>query len=153
MKCSIRITCCDIFRESAVIASGYRRIRKQIETGFKEASSTQAFRSVGKNFRSAFSTNPGCAAHDGRVARARSIMYCAEFCHTLRSQHSDQMSQLIFDIAGYGDSVTDFFAQHELIRRRKEVLHYLYFTDLTLCVFDRFLAHRWLYLSANDLRR
>ena len=42
-------------------------------------------------------------------------MYCADFWHTLRSQHSDQMTQLIFDIAGNGDSVTDFFAQQELI--------------------------------------
>ena len=42
-------------------------------------------------------------------------MYCAEFWHTLRSQHSDQMSQLVFDVAGNGDSVTDFFAQQELI--------------------------------------
>ena len=42
-------------------------------------------------------------------------MYCADFWHTLRSQHGDQMAQLIFDIAGNGDSVTDLFAQQELI--------------------------------------
>jgi hypothetical protein len=43
------------------------------------------------------------------------IMYCADVWHTLRSQHSDQMAQFIFDIAGHSDSVTDFFAQQELI--------------------------------------
>src|SRR5437016_10595976 len=32
-----------------------------------------------------------------------------------RSQHSDQMAQLIFDIAGNGNSVADFLAQQELI--------------------------------------
>jgi hypothetical protein len=42
-------------------------------------------------------------------------MYCADFWHTLRPQHGDQMSQLIFNIAGNGDGVTDFFAQQKLI--------------------------------------
>jgi hypothetical protein len=49
-------------------------------------------------------------------------MYCAEFRHMLRSQHIDQMAQLIFDIAGDGDSVTDFFAQQELIAVAKPVV-------------------------------
>ena len=73
---------------AGVIDPGYRFVREQIEAGLKQASGTKAFRCVGKNFRSALSTNPGCAAHDGRVACALPIMYCAEFCHTLRSQHS-----------------------------------------------------------------
>ncbi len=51
----------------------------------------------------------------GESRCALPIMYCADFWHTLRSQHGDQVSQLIFDIAGNGDSVTDFFAQQELI--------------------------------------
>ena len=51
----------------------------------------------------------------GESSVALPIVYCAEFYHTLRSQHSDQMAQLIFDIAGNGNSVTDFFAQQNLI--------------------------------------
>src|SRR5438046_8443562 len=67
-------------------------ISGQIKAGLKEASGTKAFRRVGKNFRSAFSTNPRCAAaHDGRVACAVPIMYCEGFHHTLRSQPNYQM--------------------------------------------------------------
>src|SRR5215467_10593830 len=73
------------------IESGYRIMSQQIKSGLKQTSCTKAFRCVGKNFRAALSTNPGCAAHDGRVVCTLPIMYCAEFWHTLRSQHSDQM--------------------------------------------------------------
>ena len=113
MECSIRLT--SPFRQPQSSPAATDAVREQIKAGFKQASSTQAFGCVGKNFRSALSTNSRCAAHDGRVGRALFIMYCADFWHTLRSQHSDQMAQLIFDIAGDGDSVTDFFAQQELI--------------------------------------
>src|SRR5262245_7567516 len=92
-----------------------------MKASLKQASSTEAFRCVDKNLRSTFSTNPGCAAHDGRVGCELPIMYCADFSHTLRSQHSDQMAQFIFDIAGHGDSVTDFFSQQHLITLAKPV--------------------------------
>jgi hypothetical protein len=105
-----------------VTDSSYRCVGKQTKAGLKQTSRTKAFGCVGKDFRSALSTNPGGAAHDRRVAHARSIMYCAEFCHTLRSQHSDQMAQLIFDIAGNGNSVTDLFAQQELITVTKPMV-------------------------------
>jgi hypothetical protein len=42
-------------------------------------------------------------------------MYCADFWHTLRSQNSNQMSQLVFDVTGNRNSVTDFFSQQELL--------------------------------------
>jgi hypothetical protein len=48
-------------------------------------------------------------------------MYCANFWHTLRSQNSDQMSQLVFDVAGDRNSVTDFFAQQQLVTVTKPV--------------------------------
>ena len=102
---------------STTPATGF--VREQIKSGLKQAGGTETFGCVSKNFCSALSTNPRCAAHDGRVACALPIMYCADFWHTLRSQHSDQMAQLIFDIAGNGDSVTDFFAQQELITLAK----------------------------------
>ena len=129
MERCIRSIRFDIFNGGAVIrlrrgyggrvACGYRCIREQIKAGLKETSCTKAFRRVGKNFRSALSANPGCAGHDGRVASVLPIMYCAEFCHTLRSQHSDQMAQLIFDIAGDGNSVADFLSQQDLITMAK----------------------------------
>src|SRR5262249_2912246 len=104
---------------AGVTGPGYRFVREQIEAGLKQTRGTKAFRCVGKNLRSAFSTNPGCAAHNRRVGCALPIMYCADFWHTLRSQHSNQMAQFIFDIAGHSDSVTDFFAQQKLITLTK----------------------------------
>src|SRR5262245_23953895 len=86
-----------------------------MEACFKQASCAEAFGCVRKNLCSAFSTNPRCAVHDRRVGCALPIMYCAGFWHTLCSQQSYQMPQFIFDIAGHGDSVTDFFAQQKLI--------------------------------------
>src|SRR5439155_16670249 len=94
-----------------VVDCGYRCVSEQTKASLKQASGTKAFGCVGKNLRSTLSTNPGYAAHFGRVACALPVMYCAEFRHTLRSQHTDQMAQLIFDIAGNGHSVADFFAQ------------------------------------------
>src|ERR1043166_676620 len=119
MESGIRITRVESFRAAAVIASGYRRIREQIKPRLKQAGSTKAFGCVGKNFRAALSTNSRCATHDGRAGCALPIMYCAEFCHTLRSQHTDQVAQLIFDIAGNGNSVADFVAQQQLITLAK----------------------------------
>ena len=83
---------CVLHRPSSaagVIDPGYRFVREQIKSGLKQARGTKTFRCVGKNFRSALSTNPRCAAHDARVGCALLIMYCADFWHTLRSQHSD----------------------------------------------------------------
>jgi hypothetical protein len=77
----------------------------------KQASCAKRFRRIGEDFRSALSTNSEYAAHCRRVVHALPILYCAEFYHTLRSQHSDQMAQLIFDIAGNGNSVADFLPQ------------------------------------------
>ncbi len=50
-----------------------------------------------------------------RVANALSILYCAKFCHALRSQHRDQMTELIFNIAGNRNRVGDLLAQQGLI--------------------------------------
>jgi len=82
-------------------------VREQIKACFKQASCAKPFRRIGKDFRSALSTNSEYAAHYRRLVHELPILYCAEFYHTLRSQHSDQMAQLIFDIAGNGNSVTD----------------------------------------------
>src|SRR6266700_2276849 len=114
MERSVRMTRFNIFNGAVVIASGHRWVREQTKACFKQAGCAKSFRCVGKNFSSALYTNLRYAGHDGRVASALPIRYCAEFCHTLRSQHTDQMAQLIFDIAGNSDSVTGFFAQQEV---------------------------------------
>ena len=64
-------------------------LREQIEPSLKQTSRTKAFRRVGKDFRPALSTDSGCASHYARVACALPVVYCAEFCNTLRSQHPD----------------------------------------------------------------
>src|SRR5437588_1192320 len=110
MRRSIRITRFNIFNGVALVASGYGRAREEIKACLKQASCAESFRSVGEDLRTALSTNSGYVAHYRRVIHALPIMYCAEFYHTLRSQHSDQMAQLIFDIAGNGNSVADFLA-------------------------------------------
>ena len=121
MRRSIRITRFNIFNGAAVIASGYRRAREQTKACLKQASCAKSFRRVGKDFRSALSTNSEYAAHYRRVVHALPILYCAEFYHTLRSQHSDQMAQLVFDVAGNGNSVADFLAQQDLITVAKSI--------------------------------
>src|SRR5437016_3328609 len=118
---SVCITRFNIFNGAAVIRlrrgyggrvpSGYRWLREETKACLKQAGCAKSFRRVGEDFRSALSTNSKYAAHYGRVARSLPILYCAEFYHTLRSQHSDQMAQLIFDIAGNGNSVADFLPQ------------------------------------------
>src|SRR6266581_2441415 len=97
----------DIFNGAAVIVRGYRCACEKIEAGLEEACGAKSFRCVGEDFRSALSTNSQYAAHCGRVVYALSIVYCAEFDHMLRAQHSDQMAQLIFYIRSNGNSVAD----------------------------------------------
>jgi len=85
-------------------------IREEIEAGFEEARGAKSFRCVGENLGSALSTTSKYAAHHGRVVPVLPTLYCPKFYHTLRSQHSDQMAQLVFDIARNGDGVTNFLA-------------------------------------------
>src|SRR6266513_5994880 len=111
---SIRIPLFNIF-------SGYRWPREEIKACLKQASCAKSFWSVGEDLRAALSTNSEYAAHYRRVVDALPILYCAEFYHTLRSQHSDQMAQLIFDIAGNGNSVADFLSQQGLVTVAKSI--------------------------------
>src|SRR5204862_8085004 len=79
----------------------------------------KALRDVCKNFRPCLSIHSECATQCGCVVRTLPIVYCAELYHTLRSQHSDQMTQLIFDVAGNSYRVTDLCAQQKLITMAK----------------------------------
>ena len=111
---SIRIPLFNIF-------SGYRWPREEIKACLKQASCAKSFWSVGEDLRAALSTNSEYAAHYRRVVDALPILYCAEFYHTLRSQHSDQMAQLIFDITSNGNSVADFLSQQDLVTVAKSI--------------------------------
>ena len=42
------------------------------------------------------------------LARALSLLYLVNFRHTLRSDHRDEMAQLVFDIARCCNCVRDF---------------------------------------------
>jgi hypothetical protein len=89
MRRSIRITRFNIFNGGAVVASVHGRVREEIKACLKQASRAKSFRRIGKDFRPALSTNSEYAAHDRRVGHALSILYCAEFYHTLRPQHGN----------------------------------------------------------------
>ena len=121
MRRSIRITRFNIFNRGAVVANGYGRAREEIKACLKQASCAKSFWSVGEDLRTALSTNSQYVGHYRRVVHALPILYCAEFYHTLRSQHSDQMTQLIFDIASNGNSVADFLSQQDLVMVAKSI--------------------------------
>ena len=108
-----------IFIGIVVIASGYRCVQKQTKSYLEQAGCAKSFGRVGKDLRPALSTNSRHAGHHGRVARALAMLYCAKFYHTLRSQHRNQMTHLIFDIAGNGNGVRDLLAQQDLITMAK----------------------------------
>src|SRR6266513_3073138 len=115
-----------IYRPHAIIAAGvtapgYRWVREEIKACLKQASGAKSFGRVGEDLRSALSTNSEYVAHYRRVVHALPILYCAKFYHTLRSQHSDQMAQLIFDIAGNSNSVADFLSQQDLVTVAKSI--------------------------------
>jgi hypothetical protein len=38
-------------------------------------------------------------------------LYSVKFCHTLRFEHRDEMTQLVFDVAGCGYGMGDLLAQ------------------------------------------
>ena len=42
---------------------------------------------------------------------ARSLSLPRKFFQTLRPNYSDEMAQFVFDVAGHGHGVCDFFAQ------------------------------------------
>src|SRR5438067_5747174 len=121
MRHGICVTRSNIFNGAAVIrlrrgfgervARGHRWVREQAKACLEQAHGAKSFRRVSENFRAALSTKSEDAAHGGRLVNALPVLYCAKFYHTLRSQHSDQMAQLIFDIAGNGNGVADFLSQ------------------------------------------
>src|SRR6202040_4451015 len=111
----------DIFSGAVFIVRGYRCACEKIKACLEQASCAKSFWSVGEDLRAALSTNSEYAAHYRRFVDALPILYCAEFYHTLRSQHSDQMAQLIFYIASNGNSVADLLPQQDLITLAKSI--------------------------------
>jgi hypothetical protein len=66
---------------------------------------------VGKDGRPASCTN---SVHFiSRCAQSVSnlYLYCSKFFRGLRLEHRNEMSQLILDVAGHGDSLRDFITQ------------------------------------------
>src|SRR5262245_22331395 len=57
-----------------------------------------------------------CATHCAAIRAARDpacvfILYCAEFCRVLCANYSNQITQLVFDIAGSRNGISNFLAQ------------------------------------------
>jgi hypothetical protein len=50
-----------------------------------------------------------CVRNPGRSGA--SAFYREKFYHRLRPDHSDQIAQFVFDVAGHGDGVGDLLAQ------------------------------------------
>jgi hypothetical protein len=102
--------CLDIFKGAAVVASGYRRIQEITECTFQHASWAKRLRRVRKDVRAALPANSDYPDHC-RSVLARSFLYSVKFCHTLRFEHRDEMTQLVFDVAGCGYGMGDLLAQ------------------------------------------
>src|SRR6476646_4627427 len=47
----------------------------------------------------------------GRDSACVPILYCVKFCPALCANHSNQITQLVFDIAGSRNGIGNFFAQ------------------------------------------
>jgi hypothetical protein len=78
---------------------------------FQDATGTKSLRCVGKYFRAAIAANSDYSNHGRKVARALLLLYLENFRHTLRSDHRDEMAQLVFDIARCRNCVRDFLSQ------------------------------------------
>jgi len=90
-----------------VIAPGY----SHPERCFQYAAGTKSFRCIRKNFRAAIAANSDYSDHCRNVACALPVLYFVNFRHTLRSNHRDEMAQLVFDIAGRCNCVSNFLSQ------------------------------------------
>src|SRR5262245_2405820 len=86
-------------------------IGKQTKTGLQQACATKILRRLREDFSPALPASLGGGHHDDRSAISPSVRYCKKFSGWLRSQNSNQVAQLIFDIARQRDRVSDLFAQ------------------------------------------
>ena len=81
--------------------------RENPERCFEHAPGAKSFRCVGKDFRAALSTNSNYSDHAGESLRIPSIR---RIHRTLCPDYSDQMAQLIFDIAGRSNRMGNFLS-------------------------------------------
>jgi hypothetical protein len=78
---------------------------------FQDAAGTKSLRCVGKYFRAAIAANSNYSNHCRKFSCALLLLYFVNFRHTLRSNDRDQMAQLVFDIAGCRNCVSNFLSQ------------------------------------------
>src|SRR5215831_8006566 len=98
----------------AVVASGYRCACEIAKRACKYAPGTKRFRRVGKDFSAAFPANSDHSDHR-RVLRTRSILYSVKFFHLLLPHYSNEMAQLVFDVARCRNGVSNFLSQQPLV--------------------------------------
>ena len=97
------------------------------KTGLKQTRGAKSFRSIGKDSRTALSAKPDSARRRGRITRqcvahvgrnciaVREATKIAKVTFPLLSQHSDEMAQLLFDLAGGDNRVTNLLPQQKLV--------------------------------------
>ena len=91
---------------------GYcRQVARAAKRCFQDAAGTKSFRRVRKDFRAAIATNSDYSNHYRSVVVHSPILYLVNFRHTLRSDHRDEMAQLVFDIAGRCNCLSNFLSQ------------------------------------------
>src|SRR5207237_246775 len=92
------------------VASGYG-IWKDPERCFQCAGGAKPFRRIRKDFRAALSADSNDFDHSRRFTRAVSLLYCVKFWQILRPEHRDQLAQLVIDVTGRSDRVSNFLPQ------------------------------------------
>ena len=116
----------NLVKSEMPIAPGYSFVREQTKTGLEQASRAGSLPCVSRNFRPALSANGGGSLHLMGRPSAPSIKYCNKFSGWLRSQNSNQVAQLIFNITWQHHRVSDFFAQQlpiALTQSMERLLH------------------------------
>ena len=101
----------DMARRIAAVGYPAYSIWGTADRCFQHAAGTKSLRCVGKYFRAAIAANSDYSNHDRKVACALFLLYLVNFRHTLRSDYSDEMEQLVLDIARCRNCVRDFLSQ------------------------------------------
>src|SRR4029077_1205526 len=120
----IRHWCATIL--AGVTDPGYRFVREETKTDLEKASCADSLQCLSRNLRPALSANNVSGLHLLDWLSAPSLRYCKKFFGWLRSQNSNQVAQLIFDITWQHHRVSDFFAQQfpiALTQSMERLLH------------------------------
>src|SRR5207249_3195034 len=77
----------------------------------KQTHAAKSMGGIGKDGRPAFCANSLNFIRRRAQSVSNLYVYCSKFFRGLRLEHRNEMSQLILDVAGHGDSLRDFVTQ------------------------------------------